>query len=81
MVGYFGPLVGPLRAREVAILGPSTPMLPDLFAKCPVTLLSGVAVIDPERAPRIVSESGGTRQLGPAVRKLSVPIPRPSRQD
>lgn len=136
MVGYFGPLVGPLRARvrelriferqrrdepdlypdwaahslladchvvivsaatllnrtmdallelaagarEVAILGPSTPMLPDLFAKRRVTFLSGVEVIDPERALRIVSEGGGTRQLGPAVRKLSVRMPRPSRQ-
>jgi hypothetical protein len=37
-----------------------------------VTLLSGVQVVDAERVLRIVSEGGGTRQLGRAVRKLTV---------
>ena len=128
MVGYFGPLIGPLRtrgralhvferrpnaesgvlpesaaaeilpqcrvvilsatallnrtlddllawcrnAREVAILGPSTPLLPQVFAGRGVTLLSGVQVVDGERVLRLVSEGGGTRQLGGAVRKLTV---------
>ena len=128
MVGYFGPLIGPLRtrgkalhvferrpsaesgvlpesaaaeilpqcrvvilsatallnrtlddllawcrnAREVAILGPSTPLLPQVFAGRGVTLLSGVQVVDGERVLRLVSEGGGTRQLGSAVRKLTV---------
>lgn len=128
MVGYFGPLIGPLRtrgkalhaferrpnaesgvlpesaaaeilpqcrvvilsatallnrtlddllawcrnARGVAILGPSTPLLPQVFAGRGVTLLSGVQVVDGERVLRLVSEGGGTRQLGGAVRKLTV---------
>ena len=128
MVGYFGPLIGPLRtrgkalhvferrpsaesgvlpesaaaeilpqcrvvilsatallnrtlddllawcrnAREVAILGPSTPLLPQVFAGRGVTLLSGVQVVDGERVLRLVSEGGGTRQLGSSVRKLTV---------
>jgi uncharacterized protein (DUF4213/DUF364 family) len=63
-------------AREVAILGPSTPLLPEVFATRGATLLSGVHVIDPERALRIVSEGGGTRQLGEAVKKLTVRLPR-----
>jgi hypothetical protein len=59
-------------AREVVILGPSTPLLPQVFAGRGVTLLSGVQVVDGERVLRLVSEGGGTRQLGSAVRKLTV---------
>lgn len=128
MVGYFGPLVGPLReragslriferksnpaldilpdtaagehlpacdvviltassllnrtmdrllelcrgAREIAVLGPSTPFLPEVFRPRGVTLLSGLQVVDPARILKIVSEGGGTRQFGRAVRKLSL---------
>jgi uncharacterized protein (DUF4213/DUF364 family) len=60
----------PRHAREIALLGPSTPMVPDLFAARGVTLLSGVQVIDADRVLQIVSEGGGTRSFGTAVRKL-----------
>jgi uncharacterized protein (DUF4213/DUF364 family) len=59
------------KAREVAILGPSTPWLPAVFADRGVTVLSGVQVVEPERLLRVVSEGGGTRQFGKAVRKLT----------
>ena len=59
-------------AREVAIVGPSTPLLPAVFASGGVTLLSGVQVVDGQRVLRVISEGGGTRQLGSAVRKLTV---------
>jgi uncharacterized protein len=59
-------------AREVVILWPSTPLLPQVFADRGVTMLSGVQVVDAERVLRLVSEGGGTRQLGSAVRKLTV---------
>ncbi|MBN2339663.1 MAG: DUF364 domain-containing protein [Acidobacteria bacterium] len=128
MVGYFGPLVGPMReragslriferksnpaldilpdteageylpgcdiviltasallnrtmdrllelcgnAREIAVLGPSTPFVPEVFRPRGVTLLSGLEVVDPARILQIVSEGGGTRQFGRAVRKLSL---------
>jgi hypothetical protein len=65
-------------AREVAVLGPSTPFIPEVFRPSGVTLLSGIHVIDAARALRIVSEGGGTRQLGRAVRKLTLRI-SPSR--
>ena len=58
--------------REVAVVGPSTPLLPAVFAERGVTLLSGVQVVNGERVLRLVSEGGGTRQLGSAVRKLTV---------
>jgi len=63
-------------AREVAVLGPSASLLPKVFEVRGVTLLSGVQVIDPERALRIVSEGGGTRRFGGAGRKLTVRLSR-----
>jgi uncharacterized protein (DUF4213/DUF364 family) len=61
-------------AREVAILGPSAPLLPQAFASRGPTLLSGVQVSSAARLLRVVSEGGGTRQFGGAVRKLTVRI-------
>jgi uncharacterized protein (DUF4213/DUF364 family) len=59
-------------AREIAILGPSTPFFPEIFSRHGVTMLSGLQVADPARLLQIVSEGGGTRQFGRAVRKLSL---------
>jgi uncharacterized protein (DUF4213/DUF364 family) len=59
-------------AREIAILGPSTPFIPEIFSGYGVTLLSGIKIIDPSQALRIVSEGGGTRQFIRACRKLSL---------
>jgi len=59
-------------AREIAILGPSTPFIPEVFAQRGVTMLSGLQVVDPGKILQIVSEGGGTRQFGRAVRKLSL---------
>ena len=61
-------------AREVAVLGPSTPFLPGPFKKRGVTILSGIQVVDTEKVLRIVSEAGGTPSFGPFVRKLSMRI-------
>ena len=59
-------------AREIALLGPSTPFLPEIFKLRGVTMLSGLEVVDPPQILRIVSEGGGTRQFTGAVRKLSL---------
>jgi uncharacterized protein (DUF4213/DUF364 family) len=59
-------------AREIALLGPSTPFLPEVFGRRGVTILSGLQVVDAPQILRIVSEGGGTRQFGSAVRKLSL---------
>jgi uncharacterized protein len=61
-------------ARDIAILGPSTPFLPHIFKKRGVTILSGVQVIDGAKVLRVVSEAGGTRNFGKAIRKLTLPI-------
>jgi uncharacterized protein (DUF4213/DUF364 family) len=61
-----------VKAHELVLLGPSTPMLPEVFAKRRVTLLSGVQIIDSAGVLRVVSEGGGTRKFGKAVRKLTL---------
>lgn len=60
--------------RQIAILGASTPLVPDVFIGTGVTLLSGVIVEDPSAVLRVVSEGGGVRQLRPHVRKVSSPV-------
>jgi uncharacterized protein (DUF4213/DUF364 family) len=61
-------------AREVVILGPSTPFIPQPFCKRGVTMLSGVQVINGPNALRVVSEAGGTRSFGKAIRKVALRI-------
>lgn len=61
-----------VRAHELVLLGPSTPMVPEVFAKRRVTLLSGVHVVDSAGLLRVVSEGGGTRKFGETVRKLAL---------
>lgn len=130
MVGYFGPLVGPLRerarelvifernmarsdsvlpaeqahdllpgcdvalitstsllngtldklleaakgCREVALVGASTPLVPELFGRHGVTLLSGVTVCDGPGILQIVSEGGGMGFFGKRVNKVNVRV-------
>jgi len=58
--------------REVAILGPSTPMAPEAFGNSPVTLLSGIVVEDPRAILRIAGEGGGTRRFRSCTRKVNL---------
>jgi uncharacterized protein (DUF4213/DUF364 family) len=60
--------------REAAILGPTTPLLPDVFRDTPVTCLSGVIVSNPAHALRVVSSAGGMRQLKRFVDKVNLPL-------
>jgi uncharacterized protein (DUF4213/DUF364 family) len=62
--------------REVVLLGPSTPLLPDVLGAHHVTRLSGVVVTAPLPLLQVVSEGGGTRRFGPFVRKVTVEVPR-----
>jgi len=62
--------------REVALLGPSTPFVPEIFTEdCCVTLMAGVVVLDTKRLLQIVEEGGGTRDFGASVAKVSVRVP------
>ena len=60
------------RCRIVALLGPSTPLLPGAFTGTPATWLSGIRVTHPKEVLRVVSEGGGTREFSPYVRKVNL---------
>lgn len=56
-------------AREVVVLGASTPYAPSAFASTPVTRLAGSAVLGAEKVRAVVSEGGGIRTMGRALGK------------
>lgn len=60
-----------VNCREVVMLGPSTPLVPEVFVGTPVTMLSGI-VIDDDVVLRVVSEGGSMRQLLPYVKKVNL---------
>jgi len=62
--------------RMVALLGPSTPLLPGAFSATPVTWLSGTVVTHAPEVLRVVSEGGGTREFSPFSRKVNLRIAR-----
>ena len=63
-------------AREVCLMGPSTPLIPELFRERGVTLLSGRRFTDPDRLMRVVSEAGGQRSFGEFSRKVNIRLER-----
>lgn len=60
------------RCREVILLGPSTPLVPEAFEGTPVSVLSGITVRDSPGLLRVISEGGGTRLFGPFVTKWNM---------
>ncbi len=58
--------------REVALVGASTPLVPELFARHGVTLLSGITVTDGPGILQVVSEGGGMGFFGKRIRKVNV---------
>ena len=64
------------RCREVALLGASTPLLKEVFADTPVTLLAGIIVTRPEEILRTVSEGGGVRFFKGNVKKMNLHLSR-----
>lgn len=58
-------------AREMCVIGPSTPLLPEVFRPRGVTLLAGCRILDVEQVLRIVSEAGGTRRFGKLTQKIN----------
>jgi hypothetical protein len=62
--------------RCTALIGPSTPLLPEIFQGTPVTHLGGAVVADSDRIMRIISEAGGTPAMRPALRFVNLSIKR-----
>lgn len=61
-------------ARQVCMVGPSTPLCPEVFRRYNVHLLAGSAVTDPRRILEIVSQGGGTMSMKPAIRQVLLKV-------
>ena len=62
----------PRAARDIILMGPSTPMMVDAFRSTGITYLAGSRIVDTEKAMTIVMEGGGTQALyhGGAMKKV-----------
>lgn len=58
--------------RHVAILGPSTPLCPEIFHDTPVNHLGGARVRDTKKVMQIISEGGGTPAMRPYLRFVNL---------
>ncbi len=62
------------KAREVVLLGPSTPLFPEAFRFTPITLLSGIRVRSPEFVFRQVAQAKGFPSLREGLEKVNLRI-------
>ena len=60
------------KPRSVALMGPSTPLVPEIFRNTPVTHLGGAIVADAAKVMQIISEGGGTPALRPYLRFVNL---------
>jgi hypothetical protein len=69
-------LAAAANCREVVVLGPSTPLVPEVFIEAPrrVSLLAGVVVTDATELLRVVARGGGTRDFLTSVVKVNVKV-------
>jgi len=73
--GSFERLASAARScRAVAVLGPSTPLVPRVLCDYGVTHLSGVISDNPREILRVVSEAGGTRFFMKWSKKINLVI-------
>ena len=57
--------------RSAVMLGPSTPLCPEVFKNTRITQVSGALIMDTEKVKTIVSQSGGTMLLKKYLRFAS----------
>jgi len=60
---------------RVAVLGPTTPMVPEAFSDVPVDLLAGMVPVDADRVLAAVRQGGGTPAISPHCRKVAWSVP------
>lgn len=60
------------KPRITALMGPSTPLAPEIFQDTPITQLGGVVVADADRILQIISEGGGTPAMRPYLRFVNL---------
>ncbi len=61
-------------ARQVCMVGPSTPLCPEVFKRYNVSLLAGVVVKDKDRIFQVISQCGGTMHMKGAIKQVLVKV-------
>lgn len=61
-------------AREIAILGPSTPMATEIIKDHGATLIGGMEINDIQKAKKIISQAGGAGDLKKAAEKITITL-------
>lgn len=61
-------------AKEVCLVGPSTPLCPEVFSQHNITMLAGSVVKKPEQILKIVSQGGGTMSMKSAAEQVLVRV-------
>jgi uncharacterized protein (DUF4213/DUF364 family) len=69
-------LIAAANCREVVLLGPSTPLVPQVSATWPrwTSFLSSVIITDAERLLHTVARGGGTRDFRASVEKVNIRV-------
>ncbi len=67
-------LAGMGKPRAAVLLGPSSPLCPDIFQGTKITHIGGARVRDAEAVLRIVSEGGGTMVMKPFLDFVNLPL-------
>lgn len=60
--------------RHVVLLGPSTPLYPEIFQETPIGHLGGAVVIDSKRIMQVISEGGGTTAMRPYLKFINLKV-------
>ena len=58
------------KARQIVMVGATTPMAPEVLRRYGITALAGTKITDADTAMRIVMQGGGAMDLAPASEKL-----------
>jgi uncharacterized protein (DUF4213/DUF364 family) len=58
--------------RHVAVLGPSTPLCPEIFRGTPINHLGGAIVRDADKIMQIISEGGGVTAMRPYLQFVNL---------
>ncbi len=56
------------------LLGPTAPLLPELYLDTPVKYIAGTVVTDREKVKQIIKEGAGSRVFGKSVKRVILPL-------
>ena len=62
--------------KYLALIGPTTPLVPEVYDGTPVSCASGALVADRERMRNAVAEAGGMQVFSPYLQKVNVYLDR-----